>query len=499
MARQTRAASLSRFLLLSAMLLLPTASLIPLGGLYLWENNLVLWWAVAALAVVALVVLAQRRLLGRGVHTAADPDPLAGLQAAPADDASDPSQPDPTWTARERRAWSRVQAVAARIEPDQLTDWPDVMALARRTVEVVAAELYPEKRDAVWRFTAPEALAMSEQVSRRLSRFVLVNVPFGDRLTVAQILGVYRWRSVIDIAERAYDAWRLLRLANPVTAATNEARDRLSRAFLDWGRAHVTRRLAESFVDEVGRAAIDLYGGRLRVPLEVSPGAERWPAVDLSALVFACGPVRVVVHGPDREVSTRVATELRAALAADVSQHVRATSIGGPSEAMTIVASAEEGMPMPDTPKLIADRVSEADVLVWLAASDVELEQARAAVPAIGAAARAQDRLPPVIVPVRLAAAGAAGPDARGELIDVPDFHGLIEPTVALRASLEAESVEPLLATLYRVLPLAFRVRWTRQSGRVPKPGSERGLARKAMAGIGALGRMLSRRRRKPQ
>ena len=48
---------------------------------------------------------------------------------------------------------------------------------------------------------------------------------------------------------------------------THEARERLSKAMLQWGRAHVLRGLAETFVEEVGRAAIDLYGGRLKLRL----------------------------------------------------------------------------------------------------------------------------------------------------------------------------------------------------------------------------------------
>ena len=54
-------------------------------------------------------------------------------------------------------------------------------------------------------------------------------------------------------------------MANPVTAATNEARERLSKHLLQWGREHFTRQLAEAYVKEVGRAAIDLYGGRMGV------------------------------------------------------------------------------------------------------------------------------------------------------------------------------------------------------------------------------------------
>ncbi len=88
-------------------------------------------------------------------------------------------------------------------------------------------------------------------------------VPFGDRLTVSQMLALYRARGLGDIASKAYDVWRIVRLANPAAAVTNEVRERLTKAVLSWGRDQVSRRLVEAYVEEIGRAAIDLYGGRL--------------------------------------------------------------------------------------------------------------------------------------------------------------------------------------------------------------------------------------------
>ena len=51
----------------------------------------------------------------------------------------------------------------------------------------------------------------------------------------------------------------------PVSAVTQELRERFTRQIYDAGREHLARRLARAFVREVGRAAIDLYGGSLRV------------------------------------------------------------------------------------------------------------------------------------------------------------------------------------------------------------------------------------------
>ena len=117
----------------------------------------------------------------------------------------------------------------------------------------------------MWKFTIPEALALVERVSADLRPFVIDNIPLGDQLTVGQVLKIYGWRSAIGMAEKAYDIWRLIRLVNPVTAAAQEAREQITKHLYANVRDQMARQLAGAYVREVGRAAIDLYGGRLRV------------------------------------------------------------------------------------------------------------------------------------------------------------------------------------------------------------------------------------------
>jgi hypothetical protein len=262
MTTPTRAMRMARFILITACLLLPTLSLLPLGGMYLWEKGWLLHWAVLALCVSGSIALLEAWLLKREARETPREAPLAGS-----------SGPSAVWDEREVQAWRDVEALAARLEIERLDSTQAFLDLGLETVTTVARRLHPEKPDPLWQFTMPEALAITERVSRRLSRTVVAHVPFGDRLTLAQFRAAYRWRGAIGVAERAYDIWRIVRLMNPATAVANEARERVSRAVLNWGREQVTRRLAESFVEEVGRAAIDLYGGRLRLPGVAADGA----------------------------------------------------------------------------------------------------------------------------------------------------------------------------------------------------------------------------------
>lgn len=253
----TPAQKAARFILLLAALSLPTLSLVPLGGLYLWEKGYLLIWAGAALIVIGVVSAWNYWLMRPRIQSPEDEDVSPAAEGGAAD-------PDPRWSSRERQAWADVLAMASKVDTNLLRSVDAFVDLGVETIAIVANRLHPGKDDPVWQFTAPEAMTIAEQVSRRLGVFVHTHVPFGDRLTLAQIRSAYRWRGAMDVAEKAYDVWRMVRMVNPATAMTHEARERLSRALLTWGKEHVTRRIAETYVEEVGRAAIDLYGGRLR-------------------------------------------------------------------------------------------------------------------------------------------------------------------------------------------------------------------------------------------
>jgi uncharacterized protein len=151
------------------------------------------------------------------------------------------------------------------VRPLEITSRDHVFDLGVRAIETVAHTMHPGDDHALWKFTLPEALALIERVSAQLSDFVSNSIPLGDRMTVGQFLRVYRWRTAVNVAEQAYDLWRIIRLINPAAAATQEIREQLTRRAYDWGREELARRLIQAYVREVGRAAIDLYSGRMRV------------------------------------------------------------------------------------------------------------------------------------------------------------------------------------------------------------------------------------------
>jgi predicted GTPase len=271
-----------RAALLAVALLLPAASLIPLGSLWLWQQGYLIYWAIGTSLAVACVYSLQKRLFV--------PLPGEGAPDEPAEDG---------WTPQQAGAWSDVIGLAASVSGEHLSSRDAVLGLGLETIEVVTKRLHPERRDPLLQFTVPEALAVIERASANLRTFIVTSFPLGDRITVAQLMWLYRWRSALQLAEKGYDLWRIVRLLNPVTAATQELRERFTRQIYEAGREHLARRLARAFVKEVGRAAIDLYGGNLHV----APGrlrnhitaASRRDLVAVEARETE--PIRVLVAG----------------------------------------------------------------------------------------------------------------------------------------------------------------------------------------------------------
>ena len=87
-----------------------------------------------------------------------------------------------------------------------------------------------------------------------------------------------------------------MRLINPVTAAAQEAREQITKRLYASVRDQLARRLAQGYIREVGRAAIDLYGGRLKVS-----AAELAGHVSASTLrdrgAARAEPLRILVAG----------------------------------------------------------------------------------------------------------------------------------------------------------------------------------------------------------
>lgn len=116
------------------------------------------------------------------------------------------------------------------MKPVRLENVQNFVDVARKTIAVVARRLHAGSTQPEWQFAMPEGLAIIERLARRLGHFSQSHTPFADRLTLAQRRSISGTRSVLDVAAKLYDIWRVVRMANPATAATAEARERMTKA-----------------------------------------------------------------------------------------------------------------------------------------------------------------------------------------------------------------------------------------------------------------------------
>lgn len=407
--KKSSARRTATLILLGLGLLVPALSLVPLGSLWLWQNGYLLHWTAFALAAVGLVYLTQRRLLPKS-----EPAKPPEGKLTPPDDAVAAAEADRTeaekrgWSPAEEQAWADVMQLARRTDPASIDSPERLIKLGQDAIEAVAHRLHAGHKEPVWQFTMPEALAIIERVSRRLRMLAVELIPFGDRLTVAQALALYRWRGALDMAGQAYDVWRVIRLINPATAVANEAREHLSKAMMQWGRDAIARRLTEAYVAEIGRAAIDLYGGRLRVTsTALGSYVSDQSAADETALSqVRAEPLRILVAGQTGAGKSSLVNALAREAQA-------ATDVLPATAAFTPYRLEREGFPaaiLIDSPGVSADppaiqklieKAADCDLVLWVApAHRADRAADRGALDALRRhfASRLNRRRPPVVL-----------------------------------------------------------------------------------------------------
>lgn len=402
MMRDSAAARTVRWVLIGIGLLLPVLTLVPIGSFWLWQNGYLLWWALAAVATTVTAWGVQRWLLRPRTASARSPLP------ADIDQSDLGAGADPAWTPAELAAWRKVLEIAKATDADALTNREAATQLGIRTVEVVALAIHPDRRDPLLQFTAPEALALIEHVSHRMNAFITQNIPLGDKLTVAQMTALYRQRGLLAAGEKAYDVWRAIRLLNPATALASEVRERLSKEMMAWGKDQVMRRLVAVYVEEVGRAAIDLYGGRLRV----SEGALAEHVSSKSARDLAAGadevaePLRLFVAGQTStgksSLVNALAAEVRAAVdALPATNSFKPYSLQRDGLPAALIVDSPGLTPNAAQREALVEELASCDLVLWVcAANRADRELDRQALDAVRAyfAAHTNRRRPPMLL-----------------------------------------------------------------------------------------------------
>jgi uncharacterized protein len=266
---------------------LPWLSLVALGVVWLWQGGHVWVWAIAA-AVLGLLAWPLSKL----VHGRANEEARRAL--------GDLAEPSRGWNIAEQEAWNEVLAIADAAAPFAFTEIEPIIASARNVVEIVARRFHPDAHAAWAQFSLPEFLLLAERLCRDIRREALRHIPGVRAVSVAHLIWVHRQNKRYGTIARTgwrlgFGLWRIVRGAlNPLQAAGQETSsifmEKTAKVFSYRLRAYATRLL----VLEVGRAAIDLYAGRLALSEEEMRAAQER---DMAGIAAPLAPVRIVLIG----------------------------------------------------------------------------------------------------------------------------------------------------------------------------------------------------------
>jgi uncharacterized protein len=343
---------------------LPWLSLAALGMVWLWQGGHIWEWALAA-AVLGLLAWP----LARFVRRRANEEARLAL--------GDLAEPSRGWNAVEQDAWAGVLAIADAAAPFSFIEIDPLVNGARETVEAVARRFHPEARTAWAQFSLPEVLLLAERLCRDVRREALGHIPGIRAIRLSHLLWVQRqqerYGAVADTGWRVgFGLWRVLRAAlNPLQAAGQET----SGMFMEKAatvlsyrlRAYLTRLL----VLEVGRAAIDLYSGRLELSDdELRAARER----DMAGAVEPAAPVRIVLIGQvnagKSSLVNALAQEIRSAVGPLPTTSSAAEYLldvdGRPTVMLLDLPGLDE---RPETAPEVLAQAERADLVMWVASA----------------------------------------------------------------------------------------------------------------------------------
>lgn len=378
------------------MMVLPMLLVLPFGAFWLWQQGWLLFWLVASL-VVTLLGTAGLAWSKARLHRAS-----SGTEQAGSAEAVSPASEG--WSEQENRAWAEVVGLARSADPALLTQQSHWLNSTRNVIEHVARHYHPEQSAAIWQFTLPELFLLTERVSQRVRKVVLEQVPASHLVKMGQVVRIWELKTRFEPAYRtAHGIYRLVRWANPLSALVAEARGALMDQLLGSANQNVRQTLARIWVEEVGRAAIDLYSGRLTLDaqhLDALLETERQASVPP-------GPVRIEVAG---QVNAGKSSLINALLK-DGQAAVDVLPVSTSGEAYQLMLDGEPVAELRDSTGLTvetdlaawAQQSLEADCLIWVvAAHRADRDLDRRALRALHDLYRANPRRspPPILVAV---------------------------------------------------------------------------------------------------
>lgn len=276
----------TQWILLLAWMSIPFVLLGIAGSLWLWEHQWGIIWAAATAVVTALSWPLLYRLQKRCTR------PLEKLS----------SEPDPNWAPRAELAWQDVEAIANRLNVDDVPlDQPEALwKLLNEVLQTVATRYHPDSDQAVLETPVPHVLKVVELVAVDLRQAFSTHVPGSHILTLNDMLRMKRLAGWFPTLSRIY---RVASFAvNPTAAIAKELAGYVQGKAIN-ASAMETKQWALQFaIRRSGFYAIQLYSGQLvlddvdfRQP--TSATKEILGQVDQRDQTVQADPLRILIIG----------------------------------------------------------------------------------------------------------------------------------------------------------------------------------------------------------
>ncbi|WP_273689664.1 GTPase [Ketogulonicigenium vulgare] len=230
---------------------IPMAAAVIFGFLYLIEHGWI-WYFAMVSAALSLIAFAIRRWPRRKSARVQSPTAETGVAA------------NPEWDARAGKAYeAATQLIDARLATP--LPWDQLQPLAIEVIEVIAAHS-GDKGKSAFDFTLPEALLLTERVSSRFRADLRRHVPFSDSLSLRSVIWLWqnrdRAQALWHVGQNAWRVFRLLR--NPPLAVIQEIDRAAAGGHQNMLTGEAVALLQTVLLQEVAKAAVDLYSGHLR-------------------------------------------------------------------------------------------------------------------------------------------------------------------------------------------------------------------------------------------
>lgn len=316
------ASTLSAITYLLLTIIIPVATLSLIGLFYLFENNLLLsvslvWLGITIAGYLALVARSSKEHYGRLKQRPQD--------QAPYDNLSLPHQlaQQSNWTPHDIDIWTQLCQTIDNIINEKPT-WESLPDLSLLLLSDVSAHYNTnassKSAKIQYRFTVPEALMVLSVCTHRYRDLVLAHIPYSESITVSSMLSLYEHHADIQTGYTWLNrARRALRISNPVAAIVGEIKDQLSGRVFSHLSYKVQNDLKRLLLQEVVKAGIDLYSGKLK-----STESERFAykstslKKDEQRIPDAVEPLRIVLLGQPSAGKSSLINALTESMQAEV-------------------------------------------------------------------------------------------------------------------------------------------------------------------------------------